>query len=393
MLTLPNRSLGQLAIGLFSFSICGLLFAQPSGSITLFGKVGASEALSNSSITQADEQDIFAADILGTLNYKKFDLIAEYEVDGDNSSIERLQFGYRFTDSSQIWVGKFHNPAEYWLQEYHRGYYLQPSTSVPFESFAGYQGGATSKHLAGIRFDNEFMLGEDSHQIQTYLTIADTPNISAEEQFVDADDLFSDFDEDHLLTSIKLSYKPDPLSESAIGFTYTKATAETHDQEILDAIPVAVGLLLAGLDVDISLTNAFINLESDRAKLLYSDSNMRVELVPTPESFNQIATIFASTNFSQKIQLRYLHGEYYFNDRWSGFARYEQVSSGGSEMIVESLLNDFGIESEYKKQLIGLRFDPAINHAINLQYTNHKTRFGDENNIHLNWSFVLDWGF
>ena len=59
-----------------------------------------------------------------------------------------------------------------------------------------------------------------------------------------------------------------------------------------------------------------------------------------------------------------------------------------------SLLEQLDVEVSYDKNIVGFRYDPVLNHAFTLQFSDHETRVGGkEDNIHLAWTFVTDWGF
>ena len=264
---------------------------------------------------------------------------------------------------------------------------------MPFGSFAGYQGGITSKTLSGLRLDSNWPIGDSSQQIQTFITLANTTNLSAQPQSVEATDFFSHQSDGHLLYGGKIVYRPDAFSASSIGGSYSVATAGTDDNEISSAIPI-FGPLLVGTEIQLAHTSYYINLENDLGRILYSDSNMHMQLKLPSSAFGVIPFITSGSNVDQHLQLKYLHGDLYINDRWSLFARYEQVktTNGRPTASVQQVLNSLNIESEYHKSLAGVRFDPTSNQAVLLQFSHHDTSRGRENNFHLSWTFVLDWG-
>lgn len=419
--SLPNGLPFSIALAIFVSSLLGTtqLFAQPTGSLTLFGRIAHSDVVSDASITERDEQSALAVDLLGKVDYGRFQLLVETvvanrEINHDHISVERFKLGYRFSDSTQLWVGKFHNAAEYWLHEYHQGYYIQPSITAPFESLTAYSGGITSKDLPGIRLDKQWLIGENAHQIKTSFTLADTPEISNDQATIDIGDCFSDFDLDNLMRGVKLAYHPDLFSDSSIGFSYSKGRTKIEDKTAQRAGGTALTLLaqggvdvstllpiqdqlFSGIKLDVEHFGGFVNLENDHGRILYSDSTLKYDIKLTDSVAGNFFMNFiggSDRDIPERLRFRYIHGEYHFNGKWSVFARHEKVSSPSGQASILPLLDEFGVESNYQKTLVGVRFDPVTNHAITVQYTDHETFVkGREDNIHLNWTFVMDWGF
>lgn len=365
--------------------LVGSAHAGEYGHLTIFGEAGYSAATRDSVRTQADVNPSVAADILYTFDSKRFNLLAEYYLSEAGSELERLELGLKFSSWSSLKAGLLHNPAEYWLSEYHSASYSQTSITRPFQSLIGFPGGITNQNLSGVQWLNEFTLANDSSVSIDY-TMAANPDLAINEPTVRVKDFFSG--RDNTLSVIRLRFKPFAFNDTNFGVSLSDGDAGL-DFNSLAAILGPVSTLLANGHVDQRAINTYANIEFGKWRFIASHLTEDLELVVD----NPLTNIFATDDRTLSFAVDYLHAEVSLSDSFLIFGRYENATP--EERISNTLTQltaflDFDLN--YQKSIAGARWDFTPRQALTAQYSDHKTPKGRQNMIHLRWSFVWDTG-
>lgn len=97
------------------------------------------------------------------------ELVFEYGPDGTLSTdLERVQFGYTFSDALTLWAGRFHTPYGYWNTAFHHGAQIQTAATRPrFISFED-QGGILPAHAVGLQASGGTRMGSGKLQYDAY---------------------------------------------------------------------------------------------------------------------------------------------------------------------------------------------------------------------------------
>lgn len=98
------------------------------------------------------------------------ELVFEYGTDGALATdLERLQFGYTFSDAGTLWAGRFHTPYGYWNTAFHHGLQIQTAAIRP--RFLGFedQGGILPAHAVGLLANGSMRVGEGKLHYDAYL--------------------------------------------------------------------------------------------------------------------------------------------------------------------------------------------------------------------------------
>lgn len=104
-------------------------------------------------------------DLFLTPNFGRAKMLAElvFEVGEDGSlatDLERLQFGYTFSDSLTAWIGRFHTPYGYWNTAFHHGAQIQTAATRPrFLEFED-RGGFLPAHTVGLWANGRVRAGD-----------------------------------------------------------------------------------------------------------------------------------------------------------------------------------------------------------------------------------------
>lgn len=98
------------------------------------------------------------------------ELAFEYLPDGELSTdLERVQFGYQFSDAATIWAGRFHTPYGYWNTAFHHGAQIQ--TAIQRPRFINFEdlGGILPAHMVGLQLSGNLDAGAGQLQYDAYL--------------------------------------------------------------------------------------------------------------------------------------------------------------------------------------------------------------------------------
>ena len=114
--------------------------------------------------------DVYLTPQFGDRVKSILELVFEYGPDGTLATdLERLQFGYTFSDELTLWAGRFHTPYGYWNTAFHHGAQIQTAASRPrFVSFED-QGGILPAHAVGLQASGATRMGSGKLQYDAYL--------------------------------------------------------------------------------------------------------------------------------------------------------------------------------------------------------------------------------
>lgn len=96
--------------------------------------------------------DIYLTPSLGERGKSIIELVFEYGAHGGGlaTDLERLQFGYTFSDALTVWGGRFHTPFGSWNTAFHHGLQIQTAATRPrFVEFED-KGGILPAHAVGM---------------------------------------------------------------------------------------------------------------------------------------------------------------------------------------------------------------------------------------------------
>ncbi|MFC5496361.1 hypothetical protein ACFPOE_02360 [Caenimonas terrae] len=96
--------------------------------------------------------DLYITPEIGDRVKSIVELVFEYGPDSANvaTDLERLQFGYTFSDAATVWAGRFHTPYGYWNTAFHHGQQIQTAATRPrFIEFED-RGGILPAHAVGL---------------------------------------------------------------------------------------------------------------------------------------------------------------------------------------------------------------------------------------------------
>jgi hypothetical protein len=114
--------------------------------------------------------DIYLTPEFGDRVKSIIELAFEYNDEGALATdLERMQFGYTFSDAMTLWVGRFHTPYGNWNTAFHHGPQIQTSVIRPrFIDFED-KGGILPTHAVGLQASGGLRMGDGKLQYDAYL--------------------------------------------------------------------------------------------------------------------------------------------------------------------------------------------------------------------------------
>lgn len=114
--------------------------------------------------------DIYLTPQFGDRVKSIIELAFEYDDTGALATdLERLQFGYTFSDAITLWAGRFHTPYGNWNTAFHHGPQIQTSVIRPrFIDFED-KGGILPAHAVGLLASGGLRVGDGKLQYDAYL--------------------------------------------------------------------------------------------------------------------------------------------------------------------------------------------------------------------------------
>lgn len=272
----------------------------------------------------------------------RIELLSEFVIEGTPEGefvvdLERLQIGYIFNDALKLRAGRFHNVLGYWNLAYHHGEQIQTGIGRP--SFLRFEdeGGLLPVHLVGLWVGGRFktapaVLGYDL-MVGNGAKVAGVgpsgggtldPNSAAD-------------DNKNKAVAFRLQASPRSWPELIFNVSGNFSKVEGYD---------------AALARTLSVEQSIVGLSADR--------------VMTGNGFDLLSEIYwvkdkdKMTGLGSKTNtLYYIQAEYTFMEKWTPYARYEQmlIDEGDPYMTALSAVDT-------KTSLAGLRYELSINSVL-----------------------------
>jgi hypothetical protein len=308
-----------------------------------------------------DNDEPLAADVLYTHTRGRLRVLAETELSTHDQEIERLQVGWEFSDTSVLWLGRFHQPASSWNTVLHHGQYLQTSITRPAIENWEDEGGVLAQSITGALFEKRRALGGDRGLSLTLAAGAAPVLVNRE---LDPVQVSHPNHGGHGWSgSGRLAFLPQLAGDEAIGLV--GARHEVH----------VVGGASAGYSIEQTLLGAYANLDRDNWQLhaaLYA-----LELRPR-------GAAPAGVNVA-RFNSGYLQLERTLARGWVVYARVEDSSGVDRDSFVPLQAEKFTL----RRALGGARWDLARRQALTLEVARATTIAARYSELRLQWSGVL----
>lgn len=301
-------------------------------------------------------------DAFYSASHEHLRFLAEYMASSHHKMMERLQIGWLPTESTTLWLGRFHNPLGYWNTQFHHGNYLTTTISRPsIVSFEEHGGGVLPMHLSGLLLD-ETTDGPFSYSVAVgmgpkmgMMGLAPVEIFQPTKQ------------QGRLSASARLIYKAreDKMNEAGIFTAYTRIPTENIFMDM------GMGPMLTGITQ--TLVGAEINHEFGDLRLIgeWYIVNNRLET--------------ASTTASHTFSSGYLQTDYSIRSNWILFGRLEDTAHAKGDPYLD-LRPEF-IDSRI---LAGVRWEVSLNQALKLELSHNEHQDQTKSSlVAIEWSAVF----
>lgn len=305
---------------------------------------------------EAFNDEVATADIFYSITQSRFRLLAELLVSTDEIDLERLQVGWLPDEATWIFVGRYHQPSNFWGSVYHHGQYLQtPITRPAIEDWED-DGGVLQAHQTGLMVESNFGLGDTAGfevavSFGTGLEIGD--GVLEPYNILDPDDRAG--------TSVaaRVGFMPDALGTDSLGVVVAKNQMRSTDAQVF--IPDLA-------EVNQTVVGVFANWTWGTVQLVSAAYRVR----------NDMQRI--STEESDTFTASYVQVEKSVSD-WTVYGRWENTANEESSQYL-TLFPDF----VFQRSLAGVRLDFRKRHALTLEIAEAENRMGDYRKIAIQWS-------
>jgi len=309
-----------------------------------------------------DYEFFFDVDILYSYVNDRFRLLGEYIASTHELELERLQLGWQGGEKSIGWLGRFHVPSRHWNAIYHHGQFLQTTISRPFLEQFEDDGGVVPTHSTGLMFETAHKL-EHTADLRAAFSFGAAPIIDDSE--LKPFDLLDPGSSNRAIADMRLAYLPDQLDENQLGLVLHWSDLEVdgshtaRQQGLRRVEQVSFGV--------------YLDWHWQKWRLLSSVAPV-INLMKR-QADNQ-TDAFLSGYFQAEHELRH---------DWTVFGRLEQTNNTSSSDYLELFPH-----SVTDRQMLGLRFDLAMQHALSLEVSRAQTPSdGDFEQYLLQWSAVF----
>lgn len=291
-------------------------------------------------------------DFFYTADYKKYRLLAEFYAgneDNEHSHFERLQIGFKFTNNTNLWLGRYHNPIGFWNTQFHHGKYLETTATRPSIIKFEEDGGAIPMHISGLLYEKSTSLGYANLHLS--FGIGAGPTLTAGK--LHSMDLIK-FDTEGHNTGATLHLAYSPVTDEATQFGGSISYFRISDTSS------------PGSDIHQTIYNAYGVYASGVIKIIGSAYNIN----------NRIEN--SSENNSSFI---YLQTEYLRNQSITLYGRIEASKNADNDaylVILNSLARN--------KTIAGIRLEVSRNQFLKFEFSNIHLFSDKYKQFHLQWS-------
>ena len=289
-------------------------------------------------------------------NLGRVTALAEFVVDKERSQFGRVKAGWSFDGGANLWLGRFHNPASHWRDQYHHGGYLQPTIVRPgVAEFEG-PGGILPAHTTGIQLEGEKLFADRSLGYVLGLGYGG----ELEEGGLEVPELLEDERGLHNVTVAgRLSWHPDILNDDALGAFFSLNHIASHVGEVEEIEQWLAGGFLSWGFAKLTLSGEFY-LVGSRPRTVGSRGWDRF-----------------SSGYLQLI--------YQLDERWSLNARVEDTFDFRNDFYL-----DHFPQFVNRRRLLGGRYELGSNQALKLELAEERRQSAEAHGyLALQWSIVL----
>ena len=303
-----------------------------------------------------------SADFVYSYSGDHFRLLAEYLWSTEEAELERLKAGWKLTDSTMLWFGRFHSPARYWMSAFHHGQFMQTSITRPSLEAWEDDSGSTPSHITGLLFEVDQELNNNA-ALEFALSAGLAPKFIGEE--LHPHDLLDPRSGHGLSLNARIGYRPEYFGNSAVGLVWS--------WNEINVPPLAIPGSPELNQIDQMTAGLFADWQWNGLRVITSFIYYNNEL------------IYSTDDVTDDFILAYVQPEYALNDDVTLFGR---VDTGIDEdnSVYLRLLPAFASH----RSMAGVRWDFADSHAVTVELAETSKQGDGDSHVHFK-EFRLQW--
>ncbi|MFQ5549072.1 MAG: hypothetical protein ACE5FV_12325 [Woeseia sp.] len=301
------------------------------------------------------------ADFMYSYSGNRLRILGEYVLSNEESHMERLKAGWLFGEQTMLWVGRFHQPSKYWTTEHHHGQYLQTSISRPGIEEWEDRGGAISTHITGLMLETG-QIRKDSSGYQIAVSAGFAPLLT--QDGLEPFELWDPSSDHGPAYNFRVTFLPDYFGNNQFGILGGWSELEV-DRDNFASQPGTESVEQLQL-------GSYMDWRWEQLRIIF---NM---------NYLQDKHIRPDGNFTDTFWSGYLQAEYALGLYWTVYGRHENSfgeDGTGFIRLIPKLPS--------QKNLFGVRWDIATDHALTLEIADTKTETSDLDEYRLQWSAVF----
>jgi len=286
--------------------------------------------------------------------------LAEYVANDVQSHFGRVKAGWLIDPYNMIWLGRTHNPASYWRNQFHHGGWLQPSITRPGIAEFEVPGGIVPAHSTGLMYEAGAAVRDEKGPAFTvtfgYTSRMDSDGLKVPELIDNNRGMHG------TALAARLSYHFDEISGgNEIGLL----TSYNH-------IPTG---MTPSYEIEQALLGGFVNWYAGRLRIIsefYAVRNELLEPLPAGESMENFYNAYVMVDYSM-------------DSNWNIYSRLEDTSGEGGNLYLQHFSKFVS-----KRSMLGARYSINRNNLIKFEVDNSQRFSGDRyKQSSLQWSFVF----
>ncbi len=279
------------------------------------------------------------------------------------SEIERLQLGWSVSDSTLLWLGRFHQPASAWNTDHHHGAFLQTAITRPGIEHWEDENGLLPQHLLGTLLESRHEVGEHGRGLLLAAGIGAGAVLS--EEGLEAVRIIGNPHGGHKASySARIAYLPDIAGRSSAGLVLAH-----NEVAVLPAMQA-----VAGTDIlDVRVLGAYADLYGERWRLIAVSYGIR----------SQTDTELAAATHS--FLAAYAQGEFNLSPAMTAFGRIETSAHAAASPLVQLHPDSFAL----RRGAVGLRRELGRTNAVSIELSRQQTLRDVYGEFRLQWSGVF----
>ena len=285
--------------------------------------------------------------------------LAEYVANDVQSHFGRVKAGWLLDPYNMVWLGRTHNPASYWRNQFHHGGWLQPSITRPGIAEFEVPGGIVPAHSTGLMYEAGAAVRDETGPAFT-ATFGYTSRLGNDG--LEVPELINNNHGMHGTSlAFRLSYHFDEISggnEAGLLASYNHIPND----------------MTPSYEIEQALLGGFVNWYAGKLRVIsefYAVRNELLEPLPAGESRENFYNAYVMVDYSM-------------DSNWNIYSRLEDTSGEGDSLYLQNFSKFVSSRS-----MLGARYSIGRHNLIKFEVDRSERFSGDTyKQISLQWSFV-----